>query len=135
MKNKVIQTVSSIGNSNEYSERVKKLTEQGLNLDERVVNNKKMNGHDHHAIIPEVSEENNGLSENERKVYELVVNRLLCAVDKEYSYIETNYEFKCEDMTFTLKSIKPTGKPLTQGKKLFPIIRNILRELSLIPSI
>ena len=109
MKNKVIQTVSSIGNSNEYSERVKKLTEQGLNLDERVVNNKKMNGHDHHAIIPEVSEENNGLSENERKVYELVVNRLLCAVDKEYSYIETNYEFKCEDMTFTLKSIKPTA--------------------------
>lgn len=111
MQDKVRQTVENIGKRNEYSERVGQLVSNGLNLDGRVVNSKAMNGHDHHAIIPELSFSGiNSLSDNERKVYELVVNRLLCAVDKEYIYKETNYEFWCEDVTFTLKSIKPITK-------------------------
>ena len=35
------------------------------------------------------------------------MNRLLCAVDKPYTYSETNYEFWCNDVTYKLKTVKP----------------------------
>ena len=47
------------------------------------------------------------LTERERNVYHLIVNRLLCAVDKPYTYTETNYEFWCNDVTYKLKTVKP----------------------------
>lgn len=108
MKNAVIRTVDRTAGISEYAERAERLIAQGLNLDERVVNNRRMDGHDHHAIIPEsVSEKSNELSEIERNVYRLVVNRLLCALDKPYIYRETNYEFKCNDIIFKLKTETP----------------------------
>lgn len=108
MKNAVIRTVDRIAGTSEYAGRVERLITQGLNLDERVVNNRRMDGHDHHAIIPEsVSGKADELSEIEKNVYSLVVNRLLCALDKPYIYTETNYEFKCNDIIFKLKTEVP----------------------------
>lgn len=92
----------------EYADRAHGLIGVGLNIDSRIVNDKAMNGHDHHAIIPEASTVSlDNLSDSERKVYGLIVNRLLCAVDKQYSYTESNYEFWCEDVTFELKTEVP----------------------------
>ena len=108
MKNGVIRLVDRIAAIPEYAERADKLTTQGLNLDERVVNNGRMNGHEHHAIFPDaVSEKTESLSEREKNIYGLVINRLLCAVDKPYKYTETNYEFRCNDIIFKLKTEVP----------------------------
>lgn len=108
MKSRIIKTVSDMVANEKYSERCRGLLGQGLNLDSRVVNDKAMEGHDHHAIIPEDNADNiDRLTERERNVYHLIVNRLLCAVDKPYTYIETNYEFWCNDVTYKLKTVKP----------------------------
>lgn len=108
MKNSVIRIVDRIAAIPEYAERADRLTTQGLNLDERVVNNGRMNGHEHHAIIPEAfTGKSDALSEIEKNIYGLVVNRLLCAVDKPYKYTETNYIFDCNGITYKLKTEAP----------------------------
>lgn len=108
MKNSVIRIVDRIAAIPEYAERADRLTIQGLNLDERVVNNGRMNGHEHHAIIPEAfTGKADALSEIEKNIYGLVVNRLLCAVDKPYKYTETNYIFDCNGITYKLKTEVP----------------------------
>ncbi len=110
MRDKVIRIIDVLEDKAEYRERIGKLKIAGLNLDGRIINNREMNGHDHHAIIPEANvTDTKGMSENERKVYGLAVNRFLCAVDAEYRYTETNYEFWCEDITYSLKTIKPVS--------------------------
>lgn len=84
-------------------ERVQRLQEQGLLIDSRVIDNDKIS--DHHAIIPTNLIGRLGgteLSENEKNVVELVINRFLCALDKPYFYIETKYEFTCEGEIFRL---------------------------------
>ena len=107
MRGKLIATVSKMVEREEYSERSRKLLGQALNFDSRIINDKAMEGHDHHAIIPEENTDSlDRLTERERNVYHLVVNRLLCAVDKPYTYTETNYEFWCNDITYKLKTVK-----------------------------
>ncbi|MGN1415482.1 MAG: DNA topoisomerase, partial [Oscillospiraceae bacterium] len=109
MRGQIIRVVSTIGERPEYADRAHGLIGAKLNLDGRVINDKAMNGHDHHAIIPEASTASlENLTDTEREVYGLIVNRLLCAVDKPFSYTETNYEFWCEDIAFTLKTEVPT---------------------------
>lgn len=109
MRGQLIRVVSTIGERPEYADRAHGLIGAKLNLDSRIINDKAMGGHDHHAIIPEASTASlDNLSDIERKVYGLIVNRLLCAVDKQYSFTETNYEFWCEDITFTLKTESAT---------------------------
>ncbi|MBD5130069.1 MAG: type IA DNA topoisomerase [Ruminococcaceae bacterium] len=83
--------------------RVNVLLENGLNIDKRVIDNSKVS--DHHAIIPtniigKMPEMM--LSENEKNVAELVINRFLCALDKPYGYTETKYEFSVEGEVFKL---------------------------------
>ena len=108
MKNSVIRIVDRIAAIPEYAERADRLITQGLNLDERVVNNGRMNGHEHHAIIPEAfTGKAAALSEIEKNIYGLVINRLLCAVDKPYKYTETNYIFDCNGITYKLKTEAP----------------------------
>lgn len=85
------------------SERVKRLLEQGLSLDKRVVDNSKIS--DHHAIIPTNligRLYSTTLDENEQRVAKLVINRFLCALDKPYIYSETKYEFTVADEIFKL---------------------------------
>ncbi len=118
IREKIIRAIDVIGGNADYSERVTRLKADGLNLDSRVINSKAMDGHDHHAILPEaITAGSNSLSDNERKIYGLVINRLLCAVDKEYRYIESNYEIRCEDVIYTLKCVKP----VEMGWKTFEI--------------
>ena len=116
MEHKFRHTVESIGSRPEYTDRVRILSAQGLNIDKRVMNTAVMAEHDHHAIIPE---DNAGkldtLSEDERKLYELVVNRALCVVDKQYSYREKNYTMECGGIRFTLKAVIP----IEQGWKKY----------------
>ncbi len=89
--------------ANYDNERVSRLLHNGLNIDSRVINNDKIS--DHHAIIPtnligrlgDIS-----LSENEKNVVGLVINRFLCALDKPYIFNETKYEFTCEGEVFKL---------------------------------
>ena len=90
-------------------ERIERLQEQGLNMDKRVIDNSKIS--DHHALIPTnlIGRLNDtSLSENERKVMELVINRFLCALDKPYEYDETKYEFTVNGEVFRLTDKIPT---------------------------
>lgn len=90
-----------VGSDSAQSDRVKKLLEYGLNLDKRVIDNSKID--DHHAIIiTDKAPQNISLSDNERKLYDLVTNRFLMALDKPHIYSQTDYEFWCEDITYTL---------------------------------
>ena len=106
MRNMIENIVKMIANSplgNE--ERAQNLLNQGLNLDKRVIDNSKID--DHHAIvITNQSPSNVSISENERKLYELITNRLLMALDKPHIYIEYNYEFLCEEITYKLSRKK-----------------------------
>ncbi len=93
----------------EYDEkRVNSLLENGLNIDNRVIDNSKIS--DHHAIIPTNLIGRLGvtlLNDNEKNIAELVINRFLCALDKPYIYTETKYEFSVEDVTFKLTVKRP----------------------------
>lgn len=89
--------------ANYDSERISRLLADGLNIDSRVIDNGKIS--DHHAIIPTNLIGRLGgteLSENEKNIAELVINRFLCALDKPYFYTEIKYEFSCESEIFKL---------------------------------
>lgn len=89
--------------ANYDGERVSKLLHNGLNIDNRVINNDKIS--DHHAIIPTNLIGRLGdtsLTESEKNVVGLVINRFLCALDEPYIFNETKYEFICEGEAFKL---------------------------------
>ena len=117
MNTKIILTVKKLGENPRYLDRVAELITRGLNLDSRVVNNKKMEGHDHHAIIPEMKTDLSGLSDIQRKIYGLVVNRFLSVLDEEYRYKETAYKLKSGEIIFTLKKTEPVK---AGWKKYYP---------------
>lgn len=94
---------SPMGNN----ERAKALLNQGLNFDKRVIDSSKID--DHHAIIPtnlvdKAADFN--LNDKEKSIMELVINRLLMALDKPHVYMAYEYEFWCEDITYTLSCKK-----------------------------
>lgn len=99
--------VETFAKSEKYGERATELLANGLNIDKRIVNNDEIE--DHHAIIPTALAETDtsSLSEKEKNIYELIVNRLLMTLDKIYIYNEINYEFWCEDITYRLTVKKP----------------------------
>ncbi|GHU56033.1 DNA topoisomerase [Clostridia bacterium] len=106
MKNKLPQLVKAVAFFDEN--RVNTLLLQGLNLDKRVVDNSKVS--DHHAVIPtELASQSklDELSDNEKKVFELVINRFLLALEQPYFYDETTFIFSCEDYDFRLISKLP----------------------------
>jgi DNA topoisomerase-3 len=84
-------------------ERVENLQKQGFNFDKRIVDNSKVS--DHHALLPtkEVTQTiSDELSNEQRNILELVINRLLTVLDEVYTYDETAYLFVCENHTFRL---------------------------------
>lgn len=94
--------------ANYDGERVSRLLHNGLNIDSRVINNEKIS--DHHAIIPTNLIGRLGdtsLTESEKNVAGLVINRFLCALDKPYIFNETKYEFICEGEVFRLTTKAP----------------------------
>lgn len=87
---------------------VNELLLAGLNIDSRVVNNKKVS--DHHAIIPteNISNmENAELSEDEKAILEMVITRFLAVFSDQYQYNETEYIFEVSGETFRLKTKVP----------------------------
>ena len=83
--------------------RITEMLFQGLNLDKRVINNAKIT--DHHAIIPTnlIGRLNQTeLTDNEKRVAGLVIERFLAALDKPYKYLETRYEFDVDGELFAL---------------------------------
>lgn len=93
--------VKLISESGKYADRARSLLDKGLNLDSRIVDNTKIS--DHHALLPTLNAAQDiSLSENESKVLDIIINRLLMGVDSKYRYTETSYEFWCEDITYDL---------------------------------
>ena len=91
------------------AERIQLLWEQGLNIDKHVIDNSKIT--DHHALIPTNligRLHDTELSECEKRIMELVINRFLCALDKPYEYDETRYEFTVNGEVFRLLQKTPT---------------------------
>ena len=88
--------------------RVQQLEKQGLNLDKRVFNNSKVS--DHHAIIPTNIIGRLGqteLTDDEKKVAKLVIERFLGVLDLPYLYDETKYVFDVGGNVFKLTVKKP----------------------------
>lgn len=87
-----------------YDERrVQQLESQGLNLDGRVFNNSKVS--DHHALIPTNIIGRLGqaeLTDAEKNVAKLVIERFLGVLDQPYLYNETKYVFDADGVIFRL---------------------------------
>lgn len=80
----------------------------GLNIDSRLVNNKKVT--DHHAIIPTeniAAAEDAELTSDERAILEMVITRFMAVLSQEYQYNETSYIFDINGNTFRCKSKEP----------------------------
>lgn len=107
MVEQIKKTVDMLEAVPEYTEHAKEVKESGLILDKRVINDDELT--DHHAIIPTLQSSVNlsSLSENERKIYDLVANRTLMAVGERYIYTEIEYEFWCNDIIYHAKVKKP----------------------------
>jgi DNA topoisomerase-3 len=103
MKDEVVNTVRLLAPL--YPDRVKALPQE-LNLSNRIFDNEGVT--DHHAIIPTAQAQKAAemtLNENERNVFKLICDRLLCAVDSSYVYVQSDYIFTCEGVDFALKGI------------------------------
>lgn len=82
----------------------------GLNIDSRVVNNKKVS--DHHAIIPTeniASMQKVVLTSDETNILNLVLTRFLAIFEKEYQYNECEYIFEVCGETFKYKIKTPVS--------------------------
>jgi len=93
----------------DMSAAVEWLTNEGLNIDSRIINNSKVS--DHHAIIPTeniASAASAELSENETAVLNMVVTRFLAALSPQYEYTETEYLFEINGEQFKCKTKTPT---------------------------
>lgn len=102
-----------------YKGFARALLRQKLNITKRFVDDKKVT--DHHAIIP--TEETgyvNDLSNNERKIYELIVKRFLEVLSKPCEYKETKAELNIQGEKFivTHKDIINEGfKSISSSKE------------------
>lgn len=86
------------------------LLNEGLNIDSRIINNTKVS--DHHAIIPTENignAANAELSDDEKAILDLVINRFLVALSPQHEYTETEYVFDIAGEKFKCKT-KTTDK-------------------------
>ena len=106
MTEQLKKTVDMLELLPEYAEHASEVKEAGIILDKRIVNNEQLT--DHHAIIPTQEQVNlSSLSENERKIYDLIANRMLMAVGERFIYAETEYEIWGNDIIYRAKVKKP----------------------------
>lgn len=86
---------------------VDKVISQGLNIDKRVIDDKKVT--DHHAIIvtPNIKNlKSIKLPEREQNILKLIVARFICVFDKKQEYDQTDIEIKIESETFKARGKK-----------------------------
>jgi len=107
MKSIVQLTMKKI-NVPPFRKAVEPLLEKSLNFNKRIINDKKVT--DHHAIIPTKIVPNlKNLSENEYKIYTLVVKRFIAVFYPPHLYNTTELIIEIEAETFVSK-----GKVVTQ---------------------
>ena len=107
-----IQQIGTLGGK--YKDGAKKLLEEGLNIDKKIVDDSKVT--DHHALIPTEKIEKFNFNEltpnnDERKkgltkeilinVLELVLSRMIVSFSKMYIFDQTNIKIKVAGVTFT----------------------------------
>ena len=103
---KVPNIMSALGKSNIYSGYVEKLNINKLPKSKKVFDNSKVT--DHHAIIPTNVVPNN-LSDNERKVYDIIVRRFIAAFFPDCKFSTTTVLGECNGVDF-----KATGKEILE---------------------
>lgn len=92
------------------SDRVNHFDEAGLNIDSRVIDNSKVS--DHHAIIPtkDIGKmQNMELTEDEKAILDLVIQRFFLVFEQVYIYNETAYIFDIEGNSFRLNVKEPVS--------------------------
>lgn len=113
-----------------YSKYAKEILSSPLNKSKRIFDNSKVS--DHHAIIVTEQKPNvYALSVSEKRIYELVVKRMLSAFMKESSYYHTTVELKIQDALFraTGKSVIDLGwKAVYQQAELEEEMLSLLPE-------
>lgn len=111
MKGELPGLVKAIcGGYKDAAEHGERLIKQGLNIDKRVINDKKVT--DHHAIIvtPNIARYNPArLDEKEKNLLRLIVTRFLCVLDAKQEYDQTDIELVIEAERF-----KASGKKITK---------------------
>lgn len=93
--------IKDIGAIKEYKEYSEALLKKGLNLDKRIVSDKKVT--DHHALVVTENIKNlnlNILSRIERDILRLIINRMLIAFDEQMVCSETKAEINIKGYTF-----------------------------------
>ena len=114
MKSVVKSTMNKI-NVAPFDRAVAPVLDKGLKFSKRIIDNKKVT--DHHAIIPtNVRPKLDGISEDERKIYNLIVKRFIAVFYEPHLYNTTELIITVEEETFVSK-----GKVVTQQgwKKLY----------------
>jgi DNA topoisomerase-3 len=120
MKASLPDLVHSFSETDYFAEHVGVLEKQGLTLDKRIIDNNKVS--DHHAIIPTMQAHSaTSLSAEENKLLNLIVHRLLAALDKPYTYTDTEYIFDCSDYKFHLKKKTPTQQGFMRFEEKPPL--------------
>ncbi len=101
-----------------YSAVALKVLKNSIKLNKSVVDDNKVS--DHHAIIPtEQSVTLSALSDNERKIYDLVIKRFLAALYPPFEYEQTTVTVKIADELFLAKGkivIKQGWKEIYQNR-------------------
>ena len=103
---KVPNIMSALNKSNRYSAYISKLNLNKLPKSKKVFDNSKVT--DHHAIIPTNVTPIN-LSDNESKVYDLIVRRFIAAFFPDCKFSATTVMGECNGVEF-----KATGKEITE---------------------
>lgn len=102
----------------DYRKIAQNLKRKNFQLPKSVVNNAAVS--DHHAIIPtEEPADWGAFGSNERKIYDLVIQRFLAVLSEPYIYEETRIQAKCSNEYFTAKKInvKQSGWKAIVGDK------------------
>ncbi|MCT1902251.1 DNA topoisomerase III [Oceanobacillus sojae] len=88
--------------ADEYAKAAGKILREDLRISKAIVDNSKVT--DHHAIIPtEEPVDYSALSNQERKIYQLIVQRFLGALSKPYEYEQTSIIVEAAGETFEAK--------------------------------
>lgn len=134
MKHLVSGYIDMISTIDQYKTASEQLSEQGLTINSRMINDSKIS--DHHAIIVTENIKNHDLSKlsvREKNILHLIITRMLCAVAKPFRYNETSLEAVVEDETFVSKTkqiidlgyqqveVDLLGKTLPKDMELFHV--------------
>lgn len=114
MKGVVKSTMNKI-NVPPYNRAIRPVLEKGLKFSKRIIDNKKVT--DHHAIIPtNLRPKIDGISDDEKKIYNLIVKRFIAVFYEDHLYNTSELIIEVAEETFVSK-----GKIITQQgwKKLY----------------